>query len=86
MRAAVGLTDGLGLDGDRCIRVIPRHIVLLLLRELCMWRLTETFHKVSVVILADVVVFTTLTTASVVVFTIVIKVTIAISTVLVHTS
>ena len=22
---AVGLTDGLGLDGDRCIRVIPRH-------------------------------------------------------------
>ena len=24
MRAAVGLTDGLGLDGDRCIRVIPR--------------------------------------------------------------
>ena len=25
MRAAVSLTDGLGLDGDRCIRVIPRH-------------------------------------------------------------
>ena len=25
MRAAVGLMDGLGLDGDRCIRVIPRH-------------------------------------------------------------
>ena len=25
MRAAVGLTDGLGLDGDRCIHVIPRH-------------------------------------------------------------
>ena len=24
MRAAVGLTDGLGLDGDRCIRVIPQ--------------------------------------------------------------
>ena len=24
MRAAVGLMDGLGLDGDRCIRVIPR--------------------------------------------------------------
>ena len=24
MRAAVGLTDGLGIDGDRCIRVIPR--------------------------------------------------------------
>ena len=24
MRAAVSLTDGLGLDGDRCIRVIPR--------------------------------------------------------------
>ena len=22
---AVGLTDGLGLDGDRCIRMIPRH-------------------------------------------------------------
>ena len=26
MNAAVGLTAGLGLDGDRCIRVIPRHI------------------------------------------------------------
>ena len=26
MNAAVGLTDGLGLDGDRCICVIPRHI------------------------------------------------------------
>ena len=26
MNAAVGLMDGLGLDGDRCIRVIPRHI------------------------------------------------------------
>ena len=25
MNAAVGLMDGLGLDGDRCIRVIPRH-------------------------------------------------------------
>ena len=25
MRAAVGLMDGLGLDSDRCIRVIPRH-------------------------------------------------------------
>ena len=25
MRAAVGLTKCLGLDGDRCIRVIPRH-------------------------------------------------------------
>ena len=24
MNAAVGLMDGLGLDGDRCIRVIPR--------------------------------------------------------------
>ena len=23
--AAVSLTDGLGLDGDRCIHVIPRH-------------------------------------------------------------
>ena len=27
MNAAVGLMDGLGLDGDRCIRVIPRHYV-----------------------------------------------------------
>ena len=27
MNAAVGLTAGLGLDGDRCIRVIPRHLV-----------------------------------------------------------
>ena len=26
MRVAVGLTDGLGLDGDRCIRVIPQHL------------------------------------------------------------
>ena len=26
MNAAVGLMDGLGLDGDRCIRMIPRHI------------------------------------------------------------
>ena len=25
MNAAVGLMDGLSLDGDRCIRVIPRH-------------------------------------------------------------
>ena len=25
MRVAVGLTDSLGLDDDRCIRVIPRH-------------------------------------------------------------
>ena len=27
MRAAVGLMDGLGLDGDRCIRVIPRQLL-----------------------------------------------------------
>ena len=26
MNAAVSLMDGLGLDGDRCIRVIPRHL------------------------------------------------------------
>ena len=26
MNAAVGLMDGLSLDGDRCIRVIPRHL------------------------------------------------------------
>ena len=26
MNAAVGLMGGLGLDGDRCIRVIPRHL------------------------------------------------------------
>ena len=25
MNAAVSLMDGLGLDGDRCIRVIPQH-------------------------------------------------------------
>ena len=25
---AVGLTDGLGLDGDRCIRMIPRQVRL----------------------------------------------------------
>ena len=28
MNAAVGLTAGLGLDGDRCIRVIPRQYLL----------------------------------------------------------
>ena len=28
MNAAVGLMDGLGLDGDRCIHVIPRHLSL----------------------------------------------------------
>ena len=27
--AAVGLEDGLGLDGDRCIRMIPRQQVIL---------------------------------------------------------
>ena len=26
MNVAVGLMDGLGLDGDQCIRVIPRQI------------------------------------------------------------
>ena len=26
MNAAVDLMDGLGLDGDRCIRVIPRQV------------------------------------------------------------
>ena len=29
MRAAVSLMDGLGLDGDRCIRVMPRHALFL---------------------------------------------------------
>ena len=28
MNAAVSLMDGLGLDGDRCIRMIPRQIEL----------------------------------------------------------
>ena len=28
MDAAVGLVDGLGLDGDRCVRVIPRQFHL----------------------------------------------------------
>ena len=28
MNVAVGLMDGLGLDGDRCIRVIPQHIAI----------------------------------------------------------
>ena len=28
MNAAVGLMDGLGLDGDRCIRVVPRQLWL----------------------------------------------------------
>ena len=31
MNAAVGLMDGLGLDGDRCIHMIPRHSTQLLL-------------------------------------------------------
>ena len=26
MNVAVGLMDGLGLDGDLCIRVIPQHL------------------------------------------------------------
>ena len=26
MNAAVGLMDGLGLDGDQCIGMIPRHL------------------------------------------------------------
>ena len=30
MNAAVGLTAGLGLDGDRCIRVIPRQLVIMI--------------------------------------------------------
>ena len=29
MNAAVSLMDGLGLDGDRCIRVIPRRICMM---------------------------------------------------------
>ena len=35
MNAAVGLMDGLGLDGDRCIRVIPQlvHIFCLQIVE-----------------------------------------------------
>ena len=28
MNVAVGLMDGLGLDGDRCIRVIPRQLLV----------------------------------------------------------
>ena len=28
MNAAVSLMDGLGLDGDRCIRVIPRQYLV----------------------------------------------------------
>ena len=33
MNVAVGLTAGLGLDGDRCIRVIPRQYLSLCHRE-----------------------------------------------------
>ena len=32
MNAFVGLMDGLGLDGDRCIRVIPRQKVSTLVK------------------------------------------------------
>ena len=31
IRSAVGLTECLGLDGDRCIRVIPRHVLACLI-------------------------------------------------------
>ena len=52
MNAAVGLMDGLGLDGDRCIRVIPRHPPFSmkeealpackeLLREILQWSLRD---------------------------------------------
>ena len=34
MNAAVGLMDGLGLDGDRCIHVIPRQQPCLFLIQL----------------------------------------------------
>ena len=36
MNAAVGLMDGLGLDGDRCIRVIPRHPPFSIKKRLCL--------------------------------------------------
>ena len=59
MNAAVGLMDGLGLDGDRCIRVIPRqtvHIVLIVsVRIVCVldykcvlsFKLKQYFDSVS---------------------------------------
>ena len=34
MNAAEGLTAGLGLDGDRCIRVVPRQVYWLKMQGL----------------------------------------------------
>ena len=47
MNAAVGLMDGLGLDGDRCIRVIPRHPPFSMKEEACLHAkklLLEIYH------------------------------------------
>ena len=41
MNAAVGLMDGLSLDGDRCIRVIPRHKVIYILHSPNLHSLTD---------------------------------------------
>ena len=43
IRAAVSLTDGLGLDGDRCIRVIPRHVEEYTVQDTHPW-LGEVLH------------------------------------------
>ena len=45
MNAAVSLIDGLGLDGDRCIRVIPRQKVLLQMKV--SFNVLMFFHSIS---------------------------------------
>ena len=64
MRVAVSLTDGLGLDGDRCIRVIPRQTALITARkwsfgqgnifssmcqEFCSWGRVVSQHALQVI-------------------------------------
>ena len=43
MNAAVGLMDGLGLDGDRCIRMIPRQIFHYFDHTVGKFAMTSTF-------------------------------------------
>ena len=51
MRAAVGLMDGLGLDGDWCIRVKPRQKCLNLFQFLYLFPLADGYRRFSITIL-----------------------------------
>ena len=53
MRAAVGLTDGLGLDGDRCIRVIPRHHLSCLSLAFKTYNIPASVYKILCTDLTD---------------------------------